>query len=79
MHRANDKINFLNVGKIELFDGVINVAVSKDSGKIISASLTFSETYVDKVDLSGLDVPKILSGIEISAELKYKLSAVYTF
>ncbi len=79
LHRANDKINFLNVGKIELFDGVINVAVSKDSGKIISASLTFSETYVDKVDLSGLDVPKILSGIEISAELKYKLSAVYTF
>lgn len=79
LHRANDKINFLNVGKIELFDGVINVAVSKDSGKIISASLTFSETYMDKVDLSGLEIPKILSGIEISAELKYKLSAVYTF
>ena len=79
LHRANDKINFLNVGKIELFDGVINVAVSNDSGKIISASLTFSETYMDKVDLSGLEIPKILSGIEISAELKYKLSAVYTF
>ena len=79
LHRANDKINFLNLSKIELFDGVINVAVSKDSGKIISASLTFSETYMDKVDLSGLEIPKILSGIEISAELKYKLSAVYTF
>ena len=79
LHRANDKINFLNVGKIELFDGVINVAVSKDSGKIISASLTFSETYMDKVDLSGLEIPKILSGIEGSAELKYTVSADYTF
>ena len=79
LHRANDKIFFQNLGKIELYNGVFNVAVSKDSGKIVSASLTFGETYTDKLDLSGLEIPKILSGIEGSAELKYTVSAVYKF
>ena len=79
IHKANDKIFFQDLGKIELYNGVLNVAVSKDSGKIVSASLTFSETYTDKIDLSGLEIPKILSGIEGSAELKYTVSAVYTF
>ena len=79
IHKANDKIFFQDLGKIELYNGVLNVAVSKDSGKIVSASLTFNETYTDKIDLSGLEIPKILSGIEGSAELKYTVSAVYTF
>ena len=79
VQKANEKIEFKKTGTIALSGGTLQVTINKTTGKITKATLNFSETYTDKVDLDKLEVPKILSGVEVTAKFAYTVKVTYAF